>query len=81
MAIRTTVDIPVPLHDLLRQRAQQKGVSIRSLIVDAIEQTYQTREFDQAKKGAFVTGPLISMKGKRGPEFPVDENPHDHVFS
>jgi hypothetical protein len=26
-----------------------------------------------------VTGPLIRTKGKLGPRFPVDENPHDLV--
>jgi hypothetical protein len=75
MSVRTTVDIPEPLHDVLRHRAQQTGVSIRSLIVGAIEQTYQPE-----KKGAYVTGPLVA-RGKRGPNFPTDENPHDLVFS
>jgi hypothetical protein len=76
MPVRTTVDIPEPLHDALRHRAQQTGVSIRSLIIGAIEQTYQQRN-----TGAYVTGPLIQSKGKRGPAFPKDENPHDLVFS
>ncbi len=76
MAIRTTVDIPEPLHERLRQRAQSSGVSIRSLIVRAVEQAYTG-----AAKGAPVTGPLIRTKGKRGPRFPRDENPHDLVFS
>jgi hypothetical protein len=78
MAIRTTVDIPEPLHDILRHRAAQSRTSIRALIIRALEQTYNTRS-----KGAYVTGPLI--KGKRnaklGPSFPKDENPHDLVFS
>lgn len=49
---------------------------MRSLIIDAIEQTYK-----QPKKGARVTGPMITGKGKRGPRFPVDENPHDLIFT
>jgi hypothetical protein len=76
MAIRTTVDIPEPLHDTLRHRAAQSGTSIRTLIVRAIEQTYSDNS-----KGAYVTGPMITGKGKLGPAFPKDENPHDLVFS
>jgi hypothetical protein len=76
MAIRTTVDIPENLHDTLRQRAAQSGTSIRALIIRALEQTYTTR-----RKGRYVTGPLIKGKGKLGPAFPTDENPHDLIFS
>ena len=76
MPVRTTVDIPEPLHDRLRHRAQSSGVSIRSLIVRAIEQAY-----DGPAKGTPVTGPLVRGTGKLGPQFPVDENPHDIVFS
>ena len=54
MAVRTTIDIPEPLHDRLRDRAERSGTSIRSLIVHAIEQTYPG-----AAKGRRVTGPLI----------------------
>lgn len=76
MAVRTTVDIPEPLHDKLRRRAESAGVSIRSLIVKAIEQTYA-----EPRKGRPVAGPLIRHKGKLGPRFPKDENPHDLVLS
>jgi hypothetical protein len=76
MAVRTTVDIPEPLHDRLRRRAESTGVSIRSLIVSAIEQTYPG-----PAKGKYVTGPFIRGKGKRGPRYPKDENPHDLVFT
>jgi hypothetical protein len=78
MAVRTTVDIPEPLHQELRHQAQQTGMSMRALIVQAIEEKYTPR-----RKGTYVAGPLI--KGKRGarlgPLFPTDENPHDLVFS
>ena len=76
MAVRTTVDIPEPLHEKLRHRAETSGTSVRSLIVQAIEQTYS-----EPRKGRFVTGPLIRGTGKRGPRFPTDENPQDLVFS
>jgi hypothetical protein len=76
MAIRTTVDIPEPLHEKLRMTANRTGASIRGLIVRAIEEKYT-----EAHKGAYVTGPPVAAKGKLGPAFPVDENPHDLVFS
>jgi hypothetical protein len=76
MAIRTTVDIPEPLHQALRHRAAQSGTSMRALIIRALEETYS-----QKRKGTYVTGPMIKRKGKLGPAFPKDENPHDLVFS
>ena len=76
MAVRTTVDIPEPLHDRLRVRAERSGSSIRALIIRAIEQVYS-----EGKKGDYVTGPLVTGPGKLGPAFPGDGNPHDLVFS
>jgi hypothetical protein len=75
MPVRTTVDIPQPLHDRLRRRAEASGTSIRALIVSALEQTYAPQ-----KKSKRVTGPMITGNGKLGPRFPVDENPHDLVI-
>lgn len=75
MAIRTTVDIPEPLHDTLRHRATQSGTSMRALIIEALEEKYSKK-----RKGAYVTGPLVKGKGKLGPAFPIDENPHDLIF-
>ncbi|MEO8100853.1 MAG: hypothetical protein ABI811_24375 [Acidobacteriota bacterium] len=72
MAIRTTVDIPEPLHHELRKRAQQTGTSMRALIVQSLDQTFGAK-----KKGKRITGPLVKGKGKLGPLFPVDENPYD----
>ncbi len=57
VAIRTTVDIPEPLHEVLRHRAAQSGTSMRALIIHALEETYSEK-----REGAYVTGPLI--KGK-----------------
>lgn len=75
MAVRTTVDIPEPLHQRLRHRAESTGVSIRSLIVRALEDTYTDKD-----KGRRVTGPMMRLRGKKGPRFPVDENPHDLIL-
>ena len=76
MAIRTTVDIPAPLHDELRRRSENSGTSIRSLIVRALEEKYA----GNSKKKP-VTGPLVTGKGKHGPRFPIDETPHDLILS
>ena len=76
MAARTTIELPELLHERLKERSRSSGVSIRSLIVRAVEQTYA-----EPKKGTPVTGPMITGTGKRGPLYPVDENPHDLVFS
>jgi len=76
MPARTIVELPESLHERLKERAQTSGVSIRSLIVRAVEQTYA-----QPKKGKPVTGPMITGTGKLGPRFPVDENPHDLILS
>jgi len=75
MSVRTTIDIPDALHDRLRQRAASSGASIRALVVRAIEQTYPGQ-----KKGKYVTGPLITTKGKRGPLYAVRQNPHDLIL-
>lgn len=75
MAVRTTVDIPEPLHQELRKRSEQTGTSMRALIVQALDQTYGK------KKGKYVTGPMIKVGGKRGLLYPVDENPYDIIFS
>lgn len=76
MTVRTTVDIPAPLHDELKHRAQASGASIRSLIVRALEQAYS-----DGKKGKYVTKPPLRGTGELGPRFPVDDNPHDLVLS
>jgi hypothetical protein len=78
IAIRTTVDIPEPLHETLRHRAAQSGTSMRALILRAIEDANSKK-----RKGKYVTGPMIKGKpgAKVGPLFPKDENPHDLVFS
>jgi hypothetical protein len=76
MAVRTTVDIPEPLHEMLRHRAERSGTSIRSLIIRALDQVYS-----KGDKGTCITGPIIKGGGMLGPNFPRDENPHDLVFS
>jgi hypothetical protein len=76
MAIRTTVDVPESVYEVLRSRAEQTGASMRSLIVQAIELTYIPE-----KKGALVSGPLVKGKGKLGPLGEGDANVNDFLFS
>jgi hypothetical protein len=76
MTIRTTVDIPEPLHERLRRKAERSGTSIRALVIRALDQVYS-----EAGKEAYVTGPLIKGPGELGRNFPKDENPHNLVFS
>jgi len=75
MPVRMTIDLPEALYDRLRHRSESSGASIRSLIVQAIEQTYPG-----VRKGRPVTGALLRNSGKRSPLYPTDENPHDLVF-
>jgi len=76
MPARTTIELPESLHERLRERSRSAGVPIGTLIVRAVEQTYA-----EPKKGTPVTGPMIPGVGKRGPLYPVDENPHELIFS
>lgn len=78
MPARTTIELPESLHERLRERSRSSGKTIPSLIVQAVEQTYAE---PKTKKGNPVTGPMITGTGKRGPLFPLDENPHDLIFS
>lgn len=78
MPARTMIELPESLHERLRERSQRTGETIPSLIVRAIEETYAE---PKPKKGKPVTGPMITGTGKRGPLYPVDENPHDLIFS
>ncbi len=75
--MRVTIEIPDAVHANLRQWAAHRGVSIRSLILAALEQAYP-----QPGKGKRVMGPMVKLRGrgKLGPRFPVDENPHDLII-
>jgi hypothetical protein len=76
--MRVRVDIPEALYATLRERAARAGVSIDALIVQTLEQSYPPKR--QQCEGTRVTGPMVRIKGKLGPGFPVDENPHDLIF-
>jgi metal-responsive CopG/Arc/MetJ family transcriptional regulator len=56
MAIRTTVEIPKRLHDLLRREAERSGSSVRSLMIRAVERTYS----ESGKSAYGQTRPKVS---------------------
>ena len=76
MPVRTTVDVPEPVYEALRSRAEQTGVSMRSLIIRALELTYVPE-----KKGARLNGPLVKGKGRLGPLGEGDVSVNDFVLS
>jgi len=80
MPARTTIELPESLHERLVERSRRTGSSIPSLIVRALELTYAQINVEPEVKVPFP-GPMITGTGKRGPLYPVDENPHDLVFS
>ncbi len=76
MAIRTTLDIPEPLHAEIKQLAHDSGTSMRELMIRALEQQY-----GKTQKSQFITESPIRTKGKRGPRYPTDETPHDLIYT
>ncbi len=76
MPARTTIELPESLYESSLERSRSAGVSVRALIVRAVEQTYA-----EPQMGKPVTGPMITGTGKLGPRFPVEENPHDLILS
>jgi hypothetical protein len=81
MPATTTIELPESLHQRLKQRSEESGMPIGSLIVRAVEEAYAEPVTALPKTGRRVTLPLIPATGTRGPLYPVDENPHDLVFS
>jgi hypothetical protein len=80
MPASATIELPESLHERLRECSEISGASIPSLIVQAVEDAYADTGKRPPKTGRRVTLPLIRVKGKLGPRFPVDENPHDLVI-
>lgn len=75
MPVRTSIDIPEPLYDAIRERADQQRTSIRAVVLRALEQ-----HLKNPAQGRFVTGPLLDLAGAVGPLFPTEENPHDLIL-
>jgi hypothetical protein len=75
------IELPQSLYDRLRERSETSGAFIPTLIVQAVESANAAPEKATPKTRRRVTLPLISAGSKRGPLYPVDENPHGLVFS
>jgi hypothetical protein len=73
MSVRTMVELPEPLHEALRRRAEESGASIDAVILRTLEAAI-------GDAGQFVTGPFITEGGQRGPLYPTAENPHDLIL-
>jgi hypothetical protein len=73
--VRTTLDIPEPLHERLRHRPERSGTPLRALVIRAREQV-----FSESGEASHVTGPPVTARAKLGPDPPKDENTHDLVF-
>jgi hypothetical protein len=61
-SVRTTVDIPAPLHRKLKQRAAENGSSVRQLVVSGVEAVLREQERPRTKRVGF---PLIKSKGPK----------------
>jgi len=56
--VRTTVDIPTPLYQQLRERAAKEGSTIKKLVVQGIEEVLNPKPARQKRR----TGPIIPSK-------------------
>jgi hypothetical protein len=70
------VELPEPLHEALRRRAEESGASIDAVILRTLEAAIG----GEPAKRQRVTEPPVKVKGNLGPHFPADENPYDLVF-
>jgi len=74
MSVRTTIDIPEDLYEVLRRRAASEQTSIRSLVIGAWNGS-------SAAGGALPCFSLLCPgTGKPGPLCPDKENPYDVLF-
>ena len=76
MSVRTTIDIPDDLYEALRRRAASERISIRSLVIGAIE-----RKFRTGRRRTPVLAPPVPGTGRPGPLCPDRENPYDILFA
>lgn len=61
--IRTSLDIPVPLHRRLHQLAARQGCSARQLILRSIEQALEQAEPKLPKRRLTLDPPIVSSRG------------------
>jgi len=73
--VRTSLDIPVPLHRQLHETASRRGCSVRALIIHSIER--ELAEEPGLKKR--IKLPLVSDDGD--PINPTNEEIYNVLFS
>jgi hypothetical protein len=76
MSVRTTIDLPDDLYELIRRRAASDRTSVRALVVGAVERRYGRR----ARRKPVLERPVPGA-GKPGPLCPDTENPYDLLFT
>jgi hypothetical protein len=63
-SIRTSVDIPITLHQRLHETAARRGCSARQLILRSIEQLVQESESQRPKRRLSLARPIVPSTGK-----------------
>ena len=61
--VRTSLDIPVPLHRQLREVAARRGCSARQLILQSIERVIEEAEPKRPKRRLSLDPPIVPSRG------------------
>lgn len=62
--IRTSLDIPVPLHRRLHALAARKGCSARQLILRSIERSVEEAEPQRSRRRLTLDLPIVPPRGR-----------------
>jgi len=62
--VRTSLDIPVPLHRRLREVAARRGCSARQLILQSIERVIEDAELKRPKRRLSLDPPIVPSRGE-----------------
>jgi hypothetical protein len=63
-SVRTSVDIPRPLHRKLREAAARQGCSARQLILNGIEKVVAEAQRPRPKRRLALDPPIVPSFGK-----------------
>jgi len=63
-SVRTSVDIPRPLHRKLREAAARQGCSARQLILNGIEKVVAEAQTPRPKRRLSLDPPIVPSTGK-----------------
>ena len=62
--VRTSLDIPLPLHRRLREVAARRGCSARQLILQSIERVIEEAEPKRPKRRLSLDPPIVPSRGE-----------------